>query len=160
MAQSRRCNVPVKHGDVLNAYVIADQLDNLDIYMPFSSGMTVYDEVLKIQSHKSKKSCNLVEGVALGVESSRSIMEQVTSQETVRAGFQQCTAYICLYVKRQESDFTVAGFYVDDLLVTATSTALVSTFFEGLSSLEIKDLGAVSNFLGLRIVLNNEDGYK
>ena len=52
------------------------------------------------------------------------------------------------------------GVYADSLLVTATSTALVNTYFEGLSSLEIKDLVVVSKFLGLRISLDNEDLYK
>nr|CCA21064.1 AlNc14C111G6382 [Albugo laibachii Nc14] len=48
---------------------------------------------------------------------------------------------------------------VDDLLVTATKSILVKTFFGELKHLSVKDLGKVKNVLRMRIAYSNDSGY-
>ena len=48
---------------------------------------------------------------------------------------------------------------MDDLLLTGASWDAVDKFFKEMSALEIKDLGVVNKFLGLRISLDEEVGY-
>jgi len=48
---------------------------------------------------------------------------------------------------------------VDDLLVTASKPDLVEDFFVAMKILSIKDLGKVSKFLGMRVHLDEADGY-
>ena len=66
---------------------------------------------------------------------------------------------MCLYYKYKNESCTVVGVYVDDLLVTGTEQSAVDEFFAEMSSLSIKDLGVVNKFLGLRIQLNETNGY-
>ena len=53
----------------------------------------------------------------------------------------------------------IIGVYVDDLLATATKSALVDKFFDELKVLNVKDLGIVNKFLGMRIEYPNKEGY-
>ena len=69
------------------------------------------------------------------------------------AGFTQCTTGMCLYFKKDKDELTIAGVYVDDLLVTGISKDAEDKFFKAMSALEIKDLGVVNKFLGLRILM-------
>ena len=72
--------------------------------------------------------------------------------------FEQCKTDMCLYFKRLKKDLVIVGVYVDDLLVTASKPHLVDEFFRDMKVLQIKDLGIVNKFLGIRIIWN-EDGY-
>ena len=54
------------------------------------------------------------------------------------AGFTRCTTDMCLYFKRSGCDMTIVGVYFDDLLVTASSTALVQEFFLCMGTLSIR----------------------
>ena len=49
--------------------------------------------------------------------------------------------------------------YVDDLLVTETSNKAVEQFSTSMLSLEIKYIGVVNKFLGLRILFDDKCGY-
>ncbi|KAJ0391837.1 hypothetical protein P43SY_010649 [Pythium insidiosum] len=54
---------------------------------------------------------------------------------------------------------TLVGTYVDDLLVTGTSVERVDQFFVDMAVLELKDLGEVEKYLGMRIQWSKEKGY-
>ena len=62
-------------------------------------------------------------------------------------------------MKKFDDDITIVGVYVDDLLVTGTSPAVLEQFFLNMASLEIKSLGVVNKFLGLRVLLDTKHGY-
>ncbi|POM58937.1 Mitochondrial Carrier (MC) Family [Phytophthora palmivora] len=66
-----------------------------------------------------------------------------------------------LYVREcfLERGMTIVGVYVDDFLVTASTANLVDDFFTAMSVLSIKDLGVVRKFLGMRVELDEADGY-
>ena len=77
----------------------------------------------------------------------------------VESNFKQCTTDMCSYVKQTDENVTVVGVYVDDLLVFGTTNEVVGQFFDDMKSLEIKDLGVVPKFLGLRVKLDDTEGY-
>jgi hypothetical protein len=62
-----------------------------------------------------------------------------------------------MYVKVVGSDIIVVGIYVDDILATGTWKQVVDDFFEDAKQMEIKYLGKVNKFLGIR-VSQDEDG--
>ena len=49
------------------------------------------------------------------------------------------------------------GVYVDDIIVTGTTTDVVDRYFDDMHVLELKNLGAVSKFLGMHF-LHCDDG--
>lgn len=88
-------------------------------------------------------------------------MKQSISLEVGESGFRAvyCATDMCLYIKDTDRNVTVVGVYVDDVLVTGTSTDVVERIFDSMVSLAIKDLGSVNKFLSLRIMLGSEAGY-
>nr|CCA23978.1 OSIGBa0134J07.9 putative [Albugo laibachii Nc14] len=68
--------------------------------------------------------------------------------------------YVPQGMKVTGDDKTVVGVYVDELLATATSQERVDEVFVLLTMLQIKDLGAVSKFLGMRITHPADFGYE
>nr|CCA19878.1 AlNc14C81G5288 [Albugo laibachii Nc14]CCA27474.1 AlNc14C545G12112 [Albugo laibachii Nc14] len=66
---------------------------------------------------------------------------------------------MCLYFKKDKDELITAVVYVDDLFVTGTSMDALDKFFKEMSALEIKDLGAVSKFIGLQFSLDEKVGY-
>ena len=63
---------------------------------------------------------------------------------------------MCLYYKYKSETCTVVGVYVDALLVTGTEQSAVD-FFAEMSTLSIKDLGAVNKLLALIIQLEDSN---
>ena len=157
---SRRWNVPARHGDVPNAYVKADQEKDLDIYMKIPSGMQVNEDTLAYHGVDATKQLALLLKKSLyGLKQAGRLWSKLLHSKLTELNFKQCTTDMCLYVNRTGTDVTVVGVYVDDLLVTGTSNAVVGQFFKDMASLEIKDLGIVNKFLGLRVKLNENEGY-
>ena len=78
-------------------------------------------------------------------------MEQIVTFK-VGISLEQRTTDMCLCIKHTDGNVTIFRIYVDDLLVTGTSTDIFDEFFESMVSLEIKDLGVVNKFLGPRII--------
>lgn len=77
----------------------------------------------------------------------------------LKLGFTQCITDTCLYFKVDSQGTTVVGTYVDDLLVTGTSTGCVDTFFADMQVLSLKDLGPATKFLAVRITYDQLTGY-
>ena len=66
---------------------------------------------------------------------------------------------MCLNVNRTDTSVTVVGVHVDDLMVTGTSSDVVGRLFKDVGSLEIKDLEIVNKFVGLRVKVDDSEGY-
>nr|CCA27352.1 conserved hypothetical protein [Albugo laibachii Nc14] len=96
---------------------------------------------------------------ACGFSWPEDINVDVLGQHLADSGASYCTTDMCLYFKKDKDELTIVGVYVDDLLVTGTSRDAVDKFFKEMIALEIKDLGVVNKFLGLRISLDEEVGY-
>ena len=76
------------------------------------------------------------------------------------AEFVRCVTDMCLYFRHDDKELDVVGVYVDDLLATGASTAAVEKLFEGPATLHIKELGHFIKFLGMRVELNDDGGYR
>ena len=84
------------------------------------------------------------------------LWSQLLHNKLEEDGFSRCATDMFLYYKRMGNDMKVVGVYVDDLIVTATTAALV----QGFSFLRlIKDLGEIRKFVNMRIELDERNGY-
>ncbi|GAB2301340.1 hypothetical protein Dimus_038962 [Dionaea muscipula] len=67
-------------------------------------------------------------------------------------GFTRCPHEYALYVKKQEQKLILICVYVDDLLITGSSSQQIAQFKRDLvSKFEMTDLGHMSHYLGLEV---------
>lgn len=67
-------------------------------------------------------------------------------------GFVKCPYEHAVYTKREEAEILVVGVYVDALIITCTSTAMIINFKERISEkFEMSDLGRLSYYLGIEV---------
>ncbi|VVA36257.1 Hypothetical predicted protein, partial [Prunus dulcis] len=67
-------------------------------------------------------------------------------------GFKASQSDPSLFVKKEGYEIVILFLYVDDIILTGSSTSLVQTTIEELSSVfEMKDMGQLTYFLGLQI---------
>ena len=71
----------------------------------------------------------------------------------------QSYTYICLYYKKSDSSIVIVGVYVDELLVTNTTSTLVDQFPQDTNVLEANDFGMVKKFQGMGVTDNNHNEY-
>ena len=94
-----------------------------------------------------------------GLKQAGRLWSQLLHNKFEEAEFSRCTTDMCIYYKSMGNDMIVVGVYVDDVLVTATTAALVQDFFISMGSLSIKDLKNVQKFLNMQTELNKRNGY-
>ena len=152
---------PAKHGDIPNAYVKADKEAHLDIYLHMPRGMAVPAKILQDYGATSGDGLVLELRKSLyGLKQAGRLWSQLVNAKLTEAGFVRCEGDMCLYYKRDGTELVIVGVYVDDLLATGTSAAVVEDFFAELKTLSIKDLGRVSKFLAMRIELSAIGSYR
>ncbi|KAE9238201.1 hypothetical protein PF005_g327 [Phytophthora fragariae] len=152
--------VPVRHGDVPSPYVKADKEEGLEIYLYIPDGMEIPDELLALLGvkHKGQLALRLIKSM-YGLKQAGRLWSRLLHKILAKLGFCQCYMDGCLYYKRDAGGVTLVGVYVDDLLVTGTSSARVDAFFEDMAVLELKDLGVVSKFLGIGFEYDKDKGW-
>uniref|UniRef100_A0AAV1UJ88 Reverse transcriptase Ty1/copia-type domain-containing protein n=1 Tax=Peronospora matthiolae TaxID=2874970 RepID=A0AAV1UJ88_9STRA len=94
-----------------------------------------------------------------GLKQAGRLWNQLLDQTLNDAVFSQSVTEACVYVKTTAEGTTVVRVYVDDLLATATSDELLDAFGAAIQILELKCLGSVKNFLGMRIGYDDLHGY-
>ncbi|GMF30943.1 unnamed protein product [Phytophthora lilii] len=157
---ARRWCVPARHGVIPNAYVKAEKEQHLEIYLAIPKGMIVPEEVLRACGVSSYKKLALrLKKSLYGLKQAGRLWSQLLHTKLVELGFTRCITDMCLYYTRDGNDMTIVGVFVDDLLVTASTPGLVEDFFVAMNILSIKDLGKVSKLLGMRVHLDETDGY-
>uniref|UniRef100_A0AAV1VL46 Reverse transcriptase Ty1/copia-type domain-containing protein n=1 Tax=Peronospora matthiolae TaxID=2874970 RepID=A0AAV1VL46_9STRA len=157
---SKRWNVPARHGDVPYAYVKAEKEEHLDIFMKVPKGMQITKEELQgFGVESSGEVALLLKKSLYGLKQAGRLWSKLLHSKLTENGYKQCTKDMCQYYKHQGQEWTIVGAYVDDLLVTGTKQCAVDEFFAGMETLSIKDLGVVQKFLGLRISLDDTQGY-
>ena len=152
--------VPAKHGDIPNAYLKADKEAHLEICLQVPRRMDVSDDILRELGaanfgevvHELRKSL-------YGLKQAGRLWIQLLHARLKDAGLVRCVTDICLYFRHDDEELVVVGEYVDDLLAAGTSAAAVEKLFEGLAPLQIKDLGRVHKFLGMRVELGDDGSY-
>jgi hypothetical protein len=78
--------------------------------------------------------------------------------QLIDIGYARCKTDLCLYYKRDHESIAIVGVYVDDLLAAATCARMADDLFGKLKALEVKDLGVIRKFLGMRVAFESE-GY-
>ena len=133
-----------KHGDAPNAYVKAEKEAPLEIRLQVPRGMDVSDDTLRElgAGNSGEVVLELCESL-YGFKQAGRLWSQLLHTRLTDAGFVRCVTVMCLYFRRDEEELVVVGVYVDVLLAAGTSAAAVEKLFEGLATLQIKDLGRV-----------------
>ncbi|GMF33476.1 unnamed protein product [Phytophthora fragariaefolia] len=108
------------HGDVPKAYDKADKEAEVEIFLFVPGALEISDDILP----------------SLGT--------------LLKFGYTQCYTDSCLYYKHDAGGTTLVDVYVDDLLVARSNNERIGQIFKELQCLELKDLGVVSKFLGIR----------
>ncbi|CAM9608568.1 unnamed protein product, partial [Heterosigma akashiwo] len=73
-------------------------------------------------------------------------------------GFQRSGHESCLYVRREGGSELMVAVYVDDLVVSGSSPALVSDFKQSLASkYDLTDQGELTQILGIKVVRDKRD---
>jgi hypothetical protein len=146
---------PARHGDIPAAYTKAHIESDSDIYMYPPNGMTLTKEeqlaggaspVLKLQRS------------LYGLKQAGRLWNNLLHAQLLTNGYTRCKTDLCLYYKREDANISVVGIYVDDLLATATSASMTNELFTNLKALDVKDLGVVRKFLGMRVEFK-DDGF-
>ena len=95
-----------------------------------------------------------------GLNQAGRLWSQLLHARLVDAGFVRCVTDMCLYFRRDYGELVVVGVYVDDWLATGKIAVALEKLFEGLKTLHIIDLGHMHKFLGMRVELTDDGGYR
>lgn len=72
-------------------------------------------------------------------------------------GFTKCPYEHAVYTRRENDEVLIIGVYVDDLLITGSSTSLIKQFKEQMNNnFEMSDLGKLSHYLGIEVKQMND----
>ena len=76
-----------------------------------------------------------------------------------RIGFKRCEANYCYYVKSFDNSYIILLLYVNDMLIVGSSIEEINNLKKQLSKqFAMKDLGAVKQILGMRIIKDKANG--
>ena len=76
-----------------------------------------------------------------------------------RIGFKRCETNRCCYVKSFDNSYIILLLYVDDMLIAGSSIDEINNLKKQLSKqFAMKDLGAVKQILGMRIIRDKANG--
>ena len=76
-----------------------------------------------------------------------------------RIGFKRCKADHCCYIKFFDNSYIILLLYVDDMLIAGSSIEEINNLKKQLSKqFAMKDLGAVKQILGMRIIRDKANG--
>nr|CCA20945.1 PREDICTED: similar to pol polyprotein putative [Albugo laibachii Nc14] len=152
--------ISAKHGDVPSAYSKAFTESKYEIHLRILDGVTVTQETLDRIGVKEPDQLVLLLGrILYGLKHAGRLWHQLLCDTLLKIDFVQCIHDPCAFYKADEHGMTIVGVYVDDLLITGTTVERIDQFFTDMKVLELKDLGIVEKFLGMRIVWTKEGGY-
>ena len=143
-----------------SAYVKADKEEGLEMPLPIPQGMEIETKLLDkfgVQD-KGYLAPRLKKGL-YGLKQSGRLWNLMLHDMIMSQGFCKCYTDSCLYIKDDSDVKTPVGIYVDDVLVTATSLQEVEDFFHDMLVVELKNLGVVSEFLGILFHYDDYNGW-
>lgn len=115
--------------------------------------MDIPDATLKKFGVNSVKDLALeLERGIYGLKQSGRLWNELLVSTLVNIGFEQCITDSCIFYKVDGNETVLLGVYGDDIIVTGTTTDVVDQFFTDMHVLELKDLGALSKFLGMHFL--------
>jgi hypothetical protein len=160
LAIARIWRVRARHYDVPSAYVKAHKEADFEIYLRVPEGMVFSAQ--ELQNHGVQDPddlCLRLVKSLYGLKQAGRLWNKLLHETLTKIGFVQSVTDACVYCKTTHEGTVVVGTYVDDLLATATHERLLDEFGRDMAVLELKDLGPVENFLGMRIHYDEESGY-
>ncbi|CAL8998022.1 unnamed protein product [Prunus brigantina] len=117
---------------------------NEEVYVDQPSGFVIKNREDKV--YRLKKALYGLK------QAPRAWYEEINSYFT-KAGFQRSPSEATLYVKTAESGIIIVSLYVDDIIYTGSSKALMMEFkTEMMLQYEMTDLGLLHHFLGLGVI--------
>jgi hypothetical protein len=132
---------PIFQLDVRNAFLNGDLHE--EIYMHQPQGF--------VQTGAERKVCRLRKSL-YGLKQAPRAWNAKIHDYLVQFGFQISDADPSLYILRQTDEITVLVLYVDDLILTGSSSDVIRRVKHQLSSVfDMKDLGPLTYFLGIEI---------
>uniref|UniRef100_A0AAV1U5R0 Retroviral polymerase SH3-like domain-containing protein n=1 Tax=Peronospora matthiolae TaxID=2874970 RepID=A0AAV1U5R0_9STRA len=155
--------VPAKHGDIPNAYVKAAKEAHLRIYLHLPLGMSVTSATLrKHGAAKARKSSLLRSGRACTGSSKPGGYGASFSAPRYRPQFFGAAKATFASIESETVRISSSSLECTTMtsLAAGTSAAAIYCFFGSLASLSIKDLGRASKFIGMRVQLSDDGGYR
>jgi hypothetical protein len=145
VALARTLGLDIQHMDVDAAFLYAD-LDE-DIYMEPPPNVTVPDgcciKLLKSLYGLKQAPRNWYQNIKMFIES---------------RGFKQSVLDNCLYIYKTDDHITLISLYVDDILIAGSDPEYIQQLKSEFSSqYDMKDLGRVEHYLGMRISWIGDD---
>jgi hypothetical protein len=147
-------------GDIPNAYPRAQVEDWLNVHLYLPKGKNLTKEELNKLGVKSEKQVTLKLKESLyGLKQAGRLWNNMLNDFLVnKLSFQRCKTDKFMYVKVIGADIVIVGIYVDDILAIGTKKKLVDDFFEDAKQMDIKYLGEVNKFLGIRATKSGDGG--
>uniref|UniRef100_A0AAV1TFV9 Reverse transcriptase Ty1/copia-type domain-containing protein n=1 Tax=Peronospora matthiolae TaxID=2874970 RepID=A0AAV1TFV9_9STRA len=94
-----------------------------------------------------------------GLNESPRMWNQTIDGFMIKMGFRKCEPDHCVYIKRDDQDMIFVVLYVDDLILASSSNELLKSTKMALSTrFEMKDLGELNYFLGMKIKNDRKTG--
>lgn len=138
-------------------------LHQVDVTTAFLNG-TLEDEVYMQQPKgfeclgKEEFVCKLNKSI-YGLKQSPRCWNSTLDSYLKELQFTQTASDPCIYYRKTENDMMFIGVYVDDLILAAKSEKQLKQVKESLSNkFDIKDLGELKYFLGMKVEQNKESG--
>jgi hypothetical protein len=147
---------PPRHGDIPVAYTRASPEDDLEIYMYPPQGMTFSEE--EVRSGGNRPILKLLKNL-YGLKQAGRLWHQMLDKKLRELKYSQSSVDMCLYYLKLKNEIILVGIYVDDLLVTSNNVKLIDVFFEQMKAFDVKDLGEVEKFLGIKVESETARGY-
>lgn len=137
----------VHHLDVKTAFLHGELKE--DVYVMQPEGFVVAGSENKV--YKLKKAL-------YGLRQAPRAWNEKLNKALEKLRFSKCVKEPSLYHKKEEDDLLLVAVYVDDLLITGSSTTMISEFKKQMSTIfEMSDLGLLTYYLGIEVV-QNKDG--
>ena len=140
------------------------KLHQMDITAAFLNGDLKEDvylsspEGLEVNGSRGKVFCKLKKSL-YGLRQSPRCWNSTLDAKLREMGFRQTPSDPCMYITSSEGKPLILAVYVDDIILAGKSEKLISEVKRKLAQyFEVKDLGILHHFLGVKVSYNEETG--
>lgn len=135
-----------------------EQMDAVTAFLQGDVEETIYMSQPEIFDDNTGRVCKLKRSI-YGLKQASRQWNLKLSQVLISCGYKQCATDSCIYIRREKQSIVIVAVYVDDLLILWNNSAWKTDLKNELTSkFCMKDLGKVSNILGIRIEHNKQLG--
>jgi hypothetical protein len=145
----------VHHMDVKSAFLNGDLAEEVYVHQP--AGFIDNENVGKVL--KLRKAL-------YGLRQAPRAWNAKLDASMVSLGFTRCKLDHAVYRREENGEFLIVGIYVDDLIITGTSSAEIEQFKQQMHDLfQMSDLGILSYYLGIEVkqeddrIMVSQSGY-